>query len=131
VTAHTGDTVSDIVSPSPVLERGAGWVRWDPTSDSRTLAPTSSIRPEALLSTSASVVAAHRTGLVYAPPARPVQYRLRRGQDAHDQPVDQPPDLGDGERDEGHQAVVGGQPHHQRHPPLTALPGRWERTTVK
>jgi hypothetical protein len=73
------------------------------------------------------VVAAHRAGLVQAPPAGPAQHRLRWGEDAHDQAVDEPPHLGDGERD---QAVVGGQLRHQR-PPLSALPGRWERTTAK
>ena len=74
-----------------------------------------------------AVVAAHRTGLVEAPPARPVQHQLRWGQDAHDQAVDEPTDFGDGERD---RAVVGGQLRHQR-PPLSALPGRWERTTAR
>jgi hypothetical protein len=74
-----------------------------------------------------SVVAAHGAGLVEATPARPVQHHVWRGLDAHDQPVDQPTDLGDGERD---QAVVGGQLRHQS-PPLSALSGSWERTTAK
>ena len=77
--------------------------------------------------TLAPVVAAHGTRLVEATPARPVQYRLRWGEDAHDQAVDEPTDFGDGERD---QAVVGGQLRHQ-HPPLSALPGSRERTTAK
>ncbi len=77
--------------------------------------------------TSASVVAAHGSGLVEATPARPVQHHVRWGEDAHDQAVDEPTDLGNGERD---QAVVGGQLRHQR-PPLSALPGSWERTTAR
>jgi hypothetical protein len=76
---------------------------------------------------SSPVVAAHGTGLVQATPARPVQHRLWRSQAAHSQAVDEPTHLGDGERD---QAIVGGQLRHQR-PPLSALPGRWERTTAK
>jgi hypothetical protein len=73
------------------------------------------------------VVAAHRAGLVEASPTRPVQHRLWWGEDAHDQAVDEPTHLGDGERD---QAVVGGQLRHQS-PPLGPLPGSRERTTAK
>ena len=80
-----------------------------------------------MASASAPVVAAHRAGLVEAAPARPVQHRLRRGQDTHDQPVEEPTDLGDSERD---QAVVGGQLRHQS-PPLTPAPGSRERTTAR
>ena len=77
--------------------------------------------------TSASVVAAHGSGLVEATPARPVQHHVRWGEDAHDQAVDEPTDFGNGERD---QVVVGGQLRHQS-PPLSALPGSLERTTAK
>ena len=78
-------------------------------------------------SASAAVVAAHRAGLVQAAPARPVQHRLWWGEDAHGQPIDQPTDFGDGERDQG---AVGGQLRHER-PPLSALSGRWDRTTAR
>lgn len=80
-----------------------------------------------MASASATIVAAHRARLVEATPAGPVQHRLRRGEDTHDQAVDQPTHLGDGERD---QAVVGGQLRHQC-PPLSPLVGRWERTTAR
>ncbi len=83
--------------------------------------------PAALGVTTAPVAAAHGTGLVQATPARPVQHQFLWGQDAHDQPVDQSTDLGNGERN---QAVAGGQLRHQR-PPLSPLPGRWERTTAR
>jgi hypothetical protein len=80
-----------------------------------------------MLSASAPVVAPQGASLVEATPAGPAQHRLRWGQHAHDQPVDEPADFGDGERN---QAVVGGHLCDQR-PPLSALPGRWERTTAK
>jgi hypothetical protein len=84
--------------------------------------------PEAPAGESApAVVAARRAGLVQATPAGPVQHRLRRGPDAHEQAVDQPTDLGDSEWDQG---AVGGQLRHQS-PPLSALPGRWERATAR
>jgi hypothetical protein len=73
------------------------------------------------------VVAAHRAGLVQAPPAGPAQHRLRWGEDAHDQAVDEPTDLGDGERDQG---AVCGQLRHER-PPLAPAPGSRERITAK
>jgi hypothetical protein len=78
-------------------------------------------------SVSATIVAAHRAGLMQATPARPMQHRLRRGEHAHDQAVDEATDLGDSERD---QAVVGGQLRHQC-PPLSPLVGRWERTNAR
>jgi hypothetical protein len=78
-------------------------------------------------SASEPVVAAHRTRLVQATPTRPVQHYLRRGQDAHDQAIDEPTDFGDGQRD---QAVVGGQLRHQS-PPLSRAVGSRERTTAK
>jgi len=77
--------------------------------------------------TSAPIMAAHSTSLVAATPARPVQHRLRRGEDAHDQAVDEPTDFGNGE---WNQVVAGGQLRHQR-PPLSALPGSRERTTAR
>jgi len=58
----------------------------------RFLCPASASGPMA-------VVAAHGAGLVPTTPARPVQHRLRRGQDAHDQPIDQSTDFRDGEGD--------------------------------
>jgi len=73
------------------------------------------------------VVAAHRAGLVEATPAGPVEHRLRRGQEPHDQAVDEPTDFGDGERD---QDAVGGQLRHQR-PTLAPAPGSRERTTAR
>ncbi len=63
---------------------------------------------------SAPIVAAHRAGLVPASPMGPVEHRLRWGQDPHDQPVDEPADFRDGQRDQG---VVGGHLRHER-PPL-------------
>jgi hypothetical protein len=75
----------------------------------------------------AVVVAAHRAGLVQAPPTGPVQHRLRRGQDAHDQAIDEPADFGDRERDQG---VAGGELRHQR-PPFAPAPGSRERTTAR
>src|SRR5260221_2329256 len=83
--------------------------------------------PHPVTSQTAAVVAAHGAGLVEATPARPVQHSLRWGQHAHDQAVDEPTHLGDGERD---QAVVGGQVRHQCST-LSALPGRWECTTAR
>jgi hypothetical protein len=94
-----------LVTPSPPVRARRGKGEIDPTSDWRSLAPASSIRPKVLLRTSVSVVAAHGAGLVQTTPARPVQHRVWWGEHAHDQAVDEPTYLGDGERN---QAVVGG-----------------------
>jgi hypothetical protein len=59
------------------------------------------------------IVAAHRTGLVEATPEEPVEYGLRWGEDAQNQPVGEPTRLGNGERDQG---VVGGQLRLQHSP---------------
>jgi hypothetical protein len=80
-----------------------------------------------MTSASALVVAAHGAGLVEASPTGPAQHHLRWGQNVYGQAVDQPTDLGDGERD---QAVVGGQLRHQS-PPLSVLVGSRERTTAR
>jgi hypothetical protein len=47
-----------------------------------------------------AVVAARGPGLVAASPAGPVQHGLRWGQAADHQPIDQPTDLGHGQRDQ-------------------------------
>jgi hypothetical protein len=55
--------------------------------------PAFSAQQPHMSSPSAAVVAAGAMGLMQAPPARPLQHRLRWSEDAHDQPVDDPADL--------------------------------------
>jgi len=74
-----------------------------------------------------AVVATHGTGLVETTPAGPVQHRLWWSEDAHDQPIDQPPDFRHGERD---QLAMGGQLRQER-PPLSTAPGSHERTAAR
>ncbi len=56
-----------------------------------------------------------------------MKHGLRRSQDVHDQPVDEPTDLWDRQRDQG---VVRCELRHER-PPLSVLPGTCARTTAK
>jgi hypothetical protein len=57
------------------------------------------ILQQQMLSQAAAVVAALGACLVAASPARPVQPGRGRRQDAHDEAIDKPTDLGKGERD--------------------------------
>jgi hypothetical protein len=84
------------------------------------------LRPH-LPSAAAAVVAAHGAGLVEATPTGPVQHRLWWRQAADHQPIDQPPDLGHGQRN---QLAVFGQ-FRQERPPLSAAPGTRDRTTAR
>jgi hypothetical protein len=76
---------------------------------------------------SAAIVGALGAGLMESTPVRPVQDGLRRGQDAHDQAVEEAAHFGNGERDQGVELRWG---IHEL-PLLPAAPGRRERTTAR
>jgi hypothetical protein len=65
--------------------------------------------------------------LMQTTPVRPMEHCVWWGQDAHDQPIDEPADLRDGEWNQG---AGRRQLRHER-PPLSALPGTRDRTTAR